>query len=86
MNEYPGGKQPAVRDGLWEGNVQKVVLPDSTPKGMKMVLQESGVDVNGMNAAKMREKLNTYSDFSTQKNILVESEGHICLYFQSIVN
>lgn len=37
-----------------------------------------------MNAAKMREKLNTYSDFSTQKNILeelVESESHICLYF-----
>ena len=55
MNVYPGGKQP---DGLWEGNVQKVTLPNGTPKGMKMVMQEHGVDVKGMNAAKMREKLN----------------------------
>ena len=67
MNVYPGWKQPALRDGLWEGNVQKMTLPNGTPKGMKMVLQERGVDVKGMNAAKMREKLNTYSDFSTQK-------------------
>ena len=57
-----------------------MVLPDGTPKGMKMVLQERGVDVKGMNAEKMREKLNTYLDFSTQKNILeelVEREGHV---------
>ena len=84
MNVYPGGKQPALRDGLWEGNVQKMFLPDGTPKGMKMVLQERGVDVKGMNAEKMREKLNTYSEFSTQKNILVElveSECHICMFF-----
>ena len=72
MNVYPGGKQPALRDGLWKGNVQIMTLLDGTPKGMKMVLQERGVDVKGMNAAKMREKLNTYSDFSTQKNILEE--------------
>ena len=67
MNVYPGGKQPALRDGLWEGNVQKMTLPDGTPKGMKMVLQECGVNVTGMNAAKIRERFNTYSDFSTQK-------------------
>ena len=51
MNVYPGGKQPALRDVLWEGSVQKMTLPDGTPKGMKMVLQERGVDVKGMNAA-----------------------------------
>ena len=70
MNVYPGGKQPALRDDLWEGNVQKMVLPDGTPKGMKMVLQECGVDVKGMNAEKMRENLNTHSDFSTQRTYL----------------
>ena len=58
MNVYPGGKQPALRDGLWEGHVQKMTLSDGTPKGMKMVFQERGVDVKGMNAAKMRGKLN----------------------------
>lgn len=86
MNVYPGGKQPALRDGLWEGNVQKMVLPDGTPK---MVLQERGVDVKGMNAEKMREKLNTYLDFSTHKNILeelVEREGHICIFRNTIAN
>ena len=51
--------QPALRDGLWEGSVQKMTLPDGTPKGMKMVLQERGVDIKGMNAAKIRERLST---------------------------
>lgn len=46
---------------------KEMVLPDGTPKGMKkMVLQERGVDVKGMNAGKMREKLNAYLNFSTQ--------------------
>ena len=40
MNVYPGGKQAIMRDTIWDGNAQKMVLPDGTPKGMKMVLQE----------------------------------------------
>ena len=54
---------------------------------MKMVLQERGVDVKGMNAEKMRKKLNTYSDFSTQKNILeelVDNKGYLCMFFSKI--
>ena len=35
-----------------------MVLPDGTAKGMKLVLQERGVDVKGMNAEKMRQNLN----------------------------
>lgn len=46
----PGGKQAIIRDTIWDGNAQ------STPKGMKMVLQERGIDV--LNADRMREKLN----------------------------
>ena len=73
----------------------KMVLPDGTPKGMKMVLLERGVDAKGMNAEKMREKLNTHLDFSTQKNILeelVESEGliinifYVCIFRNTITN
>ena len=37
-----------------------MVLPDGRPKGMKMVLQERGVDTKGMNAQKMRETLSKY--------------------------
>ena len=62
-----------------------MVLPDGTAKGMKLVLQERGVDVTvkGFNADKMREKLGEFEDFSTQTTILeelVHSKGHICLY------
>ena len=58
MNVYPGGKQVIMRDTIWDGNAQKMVLPDGTPKGMKIVLQERGIDVKGLNADRMREKLN----------------------------
>ena len=47
-----------MRDGLWNGSAQKMVLLDGTPKGMKKVLQKCGIDVKGMNAEKMRELLN----------------------------
>ena len=46
-----------MRDGLWNGSAQKIVLPDGTPKGMKKVLQERSLDVKGMNAEKLRELL-----------------------------
>ena len=39
------------------GKHKKMVLPDGTAKGMKLVLQERGVKVKGLNAEKMREKM-----------------------------
>ena len=59
------------------------MLTDGTPKGMKMVLQERGIDVKGLNADSMREKLSEFEDFSSQTTILEElvcTKGHICLY------
>lgn len=35
MNMRPGGKQPV----MFNGNIQKMVFPDGTPKGMKLVLE-----------------------------------------------
>ena len=84
MNVSSGGKQPVMRDTVWNGNVQRMVLDDGRPKGMKIILKERGVDTHGMNAEKMREKLNTYEDFKIQKTILeeyVEQRGHLCLYY-----
>ena len=52
MNVYPGGKQAIMRDTVWDGKTQKMVLPDGTAKGMKLVLQERGVEVKGLNAEK----------------------------------
>ena len=47
-----------MRDTVWNSETQPLVLPDGTTKGMKLVLQECGVDVKGMNAEKMRQNLN----------------------------
>ena len=60
-----------------------MVLSDGTAKGMKLVLQERGVDVKGLNAEKMREILSEFVDFSSQMTLLkelVRSKGHICLH------
>ena len=60
-----------------------MILPDGTAKGMKLVLQDRGVDVKGLNAEKMRKKLSEFEDFSRQMTLLeepVHSKGHICLY------
>ncbi len=62
MNVNPGGKQPKLRDGYWNGHVQKMVFPDGTPKGLKRVLEEQRVDLRGMVAATMREKLKEFPD------------------------
>ena len=50
MNMYHGG---IMRNTIWDGNIQKMVLPDGTPKGMKIVLQERGIAVKGLNADRM---------------------------------
>ena len=83
MNVNPGGKQPAMRSTVWDGAPQEMTLPDGTPKGLRIVLEERGVNTCGMNAKKMREILATHEDFSSQKTILeelVESQSHICLF------
>ena len=55
MNVRPGEKQPVMRDTNFNGEIQKMVLPGGRPKGMKIVLQERGVDTSGMNAEKVRK-------------------------------
>ena len=84
MNVGPGGKQPKMRDSIFNGQLQSMVLPDGRPKGMKLVLQEKGVNTQGMNAAKMRETLNKYEDFANKRSLLeeiVESRGHLCMFY-----
>ena len=73
-----------MRDTVWDCKVQKMTLPDGTPKGLKRVLQERGVDCSELNADKVREILSKHKDFMEQKTILeekVEQRGHICLFF-----
>ena len=51
MNLNPGGKQPIMRDTIFNGQVQTMVFPSDypdeilrrKPKGMKVILQERGL-------------------------------------------
>ena len=67
MNVHPGGAQPRMRDTYYNGRLQRMVLADGTPKGMKQVLIERGVDVSKMRAENMREKLQSMHDFKYEK-------------------
>ena len=42
MNVNPGGKQPVQRSTEWNGKIQHMVIPDGTPKGLRLVLEERG--------------------------------------------
>ena len=55
MNVKPGGSQPKMRDTYWSGNLQRMVYRDGTPKGMKAILIERGVNVTKMKADEMRQ-------------------------------
>ena len=84
MNVGPGGKQAVMRDTVFNDAIQKMVDPAGIPKGMKLILQERGVNTDGMNAKKMREVLGSHADFKIAKTLveeLVESRSHICLFF-----
>ena len=58
MNLNPGGKQPIMRDTIFNGQVQSMVFPFDypneafcgKPKGMKVVLQERGLWDSGLKA------------------------------------
>ena len=49
MNVRPGGKQLVMRSTVFNGVQQTMVLPDGRPKGLKIVLQERGIDTRGIN-------------------------------------
>ena len=56
MNVKPGGKQPKMRDTMFNGQAQQMVFPDDYPdaslcgkaKGMRVVLQERQLWRDGM--------------------------------------
>ena len=45
-----------MRTTVWEGRQQEMVLPEGRAKGMKIVLQERGVDVKGLNVTRYEKR------------------------------
>lgn len=70
MNVRPGGVQPRMHDTMWAGKVQRMVYDDGTPKGMKQVLEERGINTARMVAEDMRTVLSWHDDFRKEKTII----------------
>ena len=83
MNVRPGGVQPRMRDTMWAGKVQKMIFDDGTPKGMKRVLEERGINTSRMVGEDMRTVLSWHDDFKNEKTIVehyLNGRGHIVLF------
>ena len=77
MNVKDGGKQPFMKDTVWEGLVQRMVTDDGIQKGMKTVLEERDIDTHGMNATKLRELLREYEVINFRQ---ISKASHNCIF------
>lgn len=70
LNKKPGGKQPAMRDTVWAGKLQRLVMDDGTPKGAAMILEERGINKRSLTLDDMKTILSQHDDFWEEKNAL----------------
>jgi hypothetical protein len=104
MNKSDGGKQRKQMDTVipqsnpcaeHRGKVQKMTLPNGSPKGLQLVLEERGFDVKKMRAkcspvcpwentnCCMARLLSRQEDFENQPSMLetlIKGAGHECLF------
>ena len=67
MNTKPGGKQPCMRDTVWNGKVQCMVFNIGIPKGLIQVLTERGKYHKGMKLDDIRKELASHTNFKCEK-------------------
>ena len=67
MNVKPGGKQPKMHDTVWAGKVQQMNFALGVPKGMKLILEERGINTTKLVADDMRKILSQHEDFKNEK-------------------
>ena len=83
MNMKPGGKQPAMRNTVWQGKEQRMVFNICTPKGLIQVLKERGRYHLGMKLQEMRDELASHQDFKEEKTRIehyLKSKGFACIF------
>jgi hypothetical protein len=91
MNAKPGGKQPLMRDTVWQGRVQKMVFSIGVAKGLIQVLTERGKYRNGMKLEEMRTEMASHQDFKEKTHIkhFLNGRGHCCIFlpkFHCVLN
>ena len=67
MNTKPGGKQPCMRDTVWNGKVQRMVFNIGLPKGLIQVLTERGKYHKKLKLDDMRKELSSHNDLKKKK-------------------
>ena len=83
MNVNPGGKQKVMRDTVWAGKVQTMNYALGIPKGMRVILQERGINPQTLNADQMRTILSQHDDFRNEKSRVeqfLDSKGHTTIF------
>ena len=68
MNVNVGGAQPRMCDTMWDDRAQRMVLSDGRPKGLRLILQERGIDTDRMKAQDMHLVLRNHADLKNTKN------------------
>lgn len=80
MNVKPGGKQRVMRDGWWGGKPQAMNFHDGVPKGLRVVLQERGINTGVIKGDDLRIILANHPDFKYEKSRVerfLSDKGHI---------
>ena len=72
MNVSDGGKQPFLRDTVWDGKPQKLVTPEGIQKGLKSLLEERGVNTAKLKKDEMIKIVEEMRDFKFQKTKVEE--------------
>lgn len=72
-----------VRDTVWAGRPQSMVMPDGSAKGLRTILAERGINTATLKADDMRTILSNHDDFATEKTQVehyVNSRGFKCFF------
>ena len=80
MNKGPGGKQPKMRDTVWNGQPQTMTLPDGRPKGAALVLEERCYNTKGW--MKCELFLSTTTTSRMRNAVLTLSRPYMCFHPQ----
>lgn len=77
------GGSRRVRDTVWAGQPQSMVLPDGSAKGLRTILHERGINTSTLEADDMRTILSYHDDFMNEKTQVehyVISRGFQCYF------
>ena len=72
-----------MRDTVWTGKPQKLVMADGTPKGAAMILEERGIQTRSLVLDDMQVLLANHPGFKHEKNALdtmLGDRGHTAVF------